>query len=338
MHKEFINIDDAIDWENNVVAYYRALWLRERDSKLPYVNMRTRKAIEVFQKYFNDKSHKYRLLILEENGYIKLLPSATRMEFEREFRCMEINTKFFSFRFTDKDRLPGGTDYSIQCGYEYYQIDYTLQDNVITIFSQSKEEVEDKRAICEIKLPTDLQRDELLTVLEFMKGGNGLFTDLFDMSVNCVDEFRNESLTFDTYFRGPSVKPLVFYAEVSFFDEDYPLGDSFREKGVCKVSLSIHAPKGEKVPDIWQLFLSEGQYDLHLEVESLTKPAKPLGNHTYTPIRRNEYNYDVYLDRRKKVVYSGTLQEYILSIQADEDQFIVCNDRGYDIAYCESLA
>lgn len=28
----------------------------------------------------------------------------------------------------------------------------------------------------------------------------------------------------------------------------------------------------------------------------------------------------------------------ILSIQMDENQFIVCNDKGYDIAYYESLA
>lgn len=343
LHRDFINVEDAVEWERTVLTYYRALWLRKQQAQPYFINLETKEAIEVFQRYFTNESHKYRISIsdglpddfisvsqdkakrayeatvssaqfahkLSENSTLFSAPDdivSKARNWDCEFSGIEINTKYLKFAFIRGNNQ--SPQYYYSYGYDSYEVEYDVADHNVSLYVKST--ADNKREyICSLSIPDSAKRNELLIVLEFMKCGNGYFSEPFDMSVNCVDEFAHEELTYDTYFRGKAIKPLVFYAEVSSFNEDNPLGDSFEEHGLCKVALSVRSSGNNKVPHIEELYSDSVQYDLHIDITRMLKPNGPFGYHTLTPLRENEHDYDFYLDRKRKILYSGTLEEYM---------------------------
>lgn len=350
LHRDFVNVEDAILWEQTVLPYYRALWLRNQQPQTPSVNLETKEAVEVFQRYFTNESHKFRITIndglpddfisvsqdkttrayeatvssalfnqkLSETSTIFSVPEdvvSKARNWECKFSGIEINTKYLKFGFISGNS--GTPQYYYSYGYDSYKVEYDIEDHNVSLYVKST--VNDKREyICSLSIPNSIIRNELIAVLEFMKGGNGFFSEPFDMSINCVDEYAHEELTYDTYFRDTAIKPLAFYAEVSSFNEDDPFGESFKEHGLCKVVLSVRSSGGNQVPRIEELYSDSVQHNLHIDITRILKPNGPLGYHTLTPLRENEHNHDFYLDRKRKILYVGTLEEYMQFKFVDE--------------------
>ena len=336
LHKDFANDDEASAWERYVLKYYRALWLRKKQKPSPSVQLESKEAIAVFQKYFSDDGHKYRLYIdsiqvdrhkihdlhemrISSAQFAKALNDSSSLfsapedivdkaeQWKGRYTGIEINTKYLQIGFMEGSDPNPQTYYTY--GHEHYWIEYLLEDNIVSLFLVPKKEDGLKDYLCSILFSESEQKNELITVLEFLKCGNAPFSKLFDDSVFCLNELRNEEITYDAYFRNGPIKPIVFYAEVTEFNED---NDEFtKDHGLCKITIRVSGAKDKHVPNIKDLFANEVRHDMCIDMVRMLKPNGPFGCHHYTPLRENEHNYDFYMNREQKLLYSGTLQEHI---------------------------
>lgn len=335
LHKDFANDDEASAWERYILKYYRALWIRKKQKPVAAVDLESKEAIEIFQKYFSDDSHKYRLYIdgiqmdqqkiddmhemhlssaklfktLGDNSSIFSVPEKIIDEtvyWKGNYTGIEINTKYLKFGFMSNQNIKPNTLYNY--GHEYYEIEYLTDENIVSIFLVPKKEDGLKDYLCSILISNNEQKNELITVLEFLKCGVAPFSMPFDESIHCIDEFRNEDLTYETYFRYGPIKPLIFYAEVSDFSEDSE--EMIQDHGLCKVTISVTGSGNKSAPKIENLFADEEQYTLREDLTRILKPNEGFGYHSGGVLRENEHWYDYYLDRKQKILYSGTSQEY----------------------------
>lgn len=342
LHKDFANDDEASAWERYVLKYYRALWIRKKQKPVPAVDLESKEAIAIFQKYFSDDGHKYRLYIdsiqmdrhkvrdlqemkVSSAKFAKALNDSSplfsasedivdqAMQWKGQYTGIEINTKYLQIGFL------GGEDHKTIInyiyGHEYCLVDYLIEDSVVSLFSVPKKEDGLKDYLCSIFVPDVEQKRELITVLEFLKCGSEPFSKVFDDSVFCLNELKNEELTYDTYFRSGPIKPMIFYAEVSDFDDD---NDETIEHGLCKVTLSVTGGRDKSAPYMERLYADGSQYQLHIALSRILKPNTGFGHHSWNPLRENEHDYDFYLDREQKLMYSGTLQKYTIYKFEDE--------------------
>ncbi len=342
LNKDFINIEDAIEWEKSVLTYYRALWLRKQAGQNCCVNLESKEAVEIFGRYFTNERHKYRILedaknsdyiitvnseiaqkfygtklsgakfakALDENSPLFSAPRdivEKAADWDQHFTGLEINTKYLKVAFMSEGNVH--PQYYLDYGHEYYQVDYTINVNIVSIYMKPTTN-DDKEYICSIIIKDDSKRSELLTVLEFLKSGNGHFIEPFDESVLCVNELANEELTYDTYFRNGSIKPLVFYAEVVDYNEDNEPNEMIEDHGLCKVSLSVSCANSKVPPNIMEMFENGSTPQLRIDKHRILKPNLGFGYHSWTTLDKEKSNYDFYLDRRCKTLYWGTLQEY----------------------------
>ena len=327
LHKDFANDDEASVWERYVLKFYRVLWLRKGLKPSPTVNLESKEAIAIFQNFFSDDSHKYRLYVdsihvdrhktyvMHEThtrlskAYDSLSQSAT-LEFvvdksvlwKGSYTGIEINTKYLRFGFMDGQKSKPQTFFSY--GHEHYWVDYLVEENVVSIFLTPKREGGLKDYLCSIALSDTTQKNEFITVLEFLKCGDAPFLMPFDGSIYCIDELRNEDLTYDTYFRHGPIKPLVFYAEVSDHNED---DDEYEDYGLCKVTISVEGTKYKPVPKIEDLHSDGNTYGLRVD---LARTLTEGGEHGWRCLSASEHDYDFYLDRKQKNLYAGTGLSY----------------------------
>lgn len=335
LHKDFANDDEVSVWERYVLKYYRAVWLRKKQKPAPAVNLESKEAIAIFQKYFSDDGHKYRLFSdsiridyekrdwaydtnlssaklfkkLSDNAPVISVQSdlvASARDWNAQFTGIEINTKFLKIGLMQNHNM--NPQYFWNYGHEHYWIDYLVEENVVSIFLTPKREDGLKDYLCSIVFSDTTQKNELITVLEFLKCGEEPFSMPFDESIHCIDEFRSEELTYDTYFRHGPIKPLVFYAEVTDFSEDGE--EMIQDHGLCKVTISVNGSGSKPAPKFENLFTEEEPYILHEKLTRILKPNEGFGYHQWGFLRENERWYDYYLDRKQKTLYYGTLQEY----------------------------
>lgn len=334
LRKEFANDDEAAAWERYVLKYYRALWARKECGTEPSINLESKEAIAIFQNYFSDDSHKYRLHInsiqldhqkvqdmqkahVASATFAKALSDCSSLfsappdvvskatKWQSKYTGIEINTMYLKFGFMEGHNSKSQIYYNY--GHEYYSVDFLIDKNVVSVFLLPKKDDELKDYLCSVFFSDIAQMNEFVTVLEFLKCGNSHFSKPFDDSISCILECKNEELTYDTYFRYGPIKPLVFYAEVSDFDED---NDELIDHGLCKVTISVPGTGNRPAPRIEDLYVGEKPYDIQIDLTRILKPNKGFGYHQWGPLRENEYDYDFYLDRKQKVLYSGTVQAY----------------------------
>lgn len=315
LHKDFVNLDDAITWEKTVLTYYRALWARKQTGDACSVNLTSAKAADIFQRYFSETSHKYRLS--EEDGFPRGFIDTRADPFEKHTEgnfktvlspdCpgfLEINTKFCQFTFRASKN---SCSYCNTFGYDGFDLKYVVIEDLISIYLQSQDSTEKPYFVCTLNIEDEQKRTELLTVLEFMKAGDGYFTNPFDDRMRCWLELKDDSLTYDTYLH-PIVRPLVFYAEVFSFSEDNDL--AICNTGLCKISISVGAIGDEakfSEPTLKKILESEEEYTLLISSQSVSTGEK---SHFCKMLRSSSPEYNVFKNADRKSVYLGTLMEY----------------------------
>lgn len=343
LHQEFLNIEDALIWEEQELPYFKALWLRKNTGCANTINLETKEAIEVFNKYFTNTDHKYRIYFDADNsqGFINVSSKIAKSFYSSnlssakwaknlsknssvfsasndivekaevwdvKFTGIEINTKYLSFAFMKE----GNKNPQFFCDYGHanYRIEYMVEKECVSIFVVPVENESAKEFICAISTRNTVQYNELIVILEFLKAGSGHFQEPFDTTVLPVDEFSNEELTYDTYFRNGPIKPLTFYAEVSDFEEDNEPEEMLEEHGLCKITLRVTDLTGNPAPNIEDLFVGDNQYQLITDMVRILKPNGPLGYHSYSMLNEDNRSYDFYINRKKKTIYYGTPRDY----------------------------
>lgn len=335
LHKDFANDDEASAWERYVLKYYRALWIRKKQKTVPTVDLESKEAIAIFQKYFSDESHKYRLYsdsikidyekrdwaydtnlssakAFEQLGNNEPLVSVPpdlvthAIDWNAQFTGIEINTKILNIGFMQNHNV--NPQFFWDYGHEYYWIEYLVEENVVSIFLVPKREDGLKDYLCSIQCTDTTQKNELAIVLEFLKCGDTPFSTPFNESVHCLDNFRDYDLTYDTYFRDTPIKPLVFYAEVTDYCEDDE--KVILDHGLCKVIIKVEGSGNKPAPKFEKLYVDENPYRLHEELIRILKPNEGFGYHQWGYLRENEPCYDYYLDRKQKLLFSGTSRKY----------------------------
>lgn len=343
LNKDFINVEDAIEWEKSVLTYYRALWLRKQTEQYSSVNLESKEAIDIFGRYFTNENHKYRIYEDKENSdcllnvatkfakqfYDANLSSAkftmnlvnsspifsapdniveTASDWDQHFSGFEINTKYLKIGLMRNGNK--NPQFFLNFGHDDYIVDYTVSDNNISIYLTFRNKEQAKELVFSVSIKNDDKKNEFLTILEFLKSGNGHFWEPFDEKVLCVNEFAHEELTYATYFRDGPIKPLVFYAEVVDYNEDNEPNEMIEDHGLCKVSLSVSCTNSKVPPNIMEMFEDGSKPQLRLDKHRILKPNLGFGYHSWTILDKEKSNYDFYLDRRSKTLYWGTLQEY----------------------------
>lgn len=198
LEREFISVEDAIEWMNSVVTHYRAAWLLENTEMNSIIDLDSNESKLIFQKYCTDKHHTLKV------------------------ESLTINTKFASFIWEREDN--GHITREIQkFGYKYFNFNYDKDGDDISFYMQNKSDSNIRHPIASITLTNEKMTKELLTVFEFMKTGDLHFEYAFDDSVEWYkmypqDKTDNYYVSMN-YFSDEEVRPLSLKAQFIEYDE-----------------------------------------------------------------------------------------------------------------------
>lgn len=203
LYRVFINVDDAEEWKNSVLAHHRALWIL-RNKETSCIDLDSDESKDIFQRYCTDKSHVYRI------G--KLL----------------INTKFACFIWESEEN--GHKKREVQLfGYECFHLGYEIKGDAIEFYMQDKDDADTKHSVGTITTSNENTQKEVLTIFEFMKTGGLHFEYAFDESVKWYQVKNTDNYyMMKNYFSGPSIVPFTFcarYIEVDDFADGNPVTD-----------------------------------------------------------------------------------------------------------------
>lgn len=297
LKQEFLNIEDAIHWEKSVLPYFRAIWLRKKHPDSCEINLSSSRALHVFEKYFSESSHKYRLN--EETGKCIITNIAPGIKnWLGHPTYLTINTKYQKIELCNSN-VASAWDYTKD------EIKYAIDGALVSIYMKCSS---GDQLVCSLKIENLQLREELQTVLEFAKAGTEHFTYPFDEARNSCLDLNHADVTYETYFSGDSVKPFVFYAEVEDYREENAPGEEISVRGPCKISISVSDASSRKVPAFNAIYNDECWLNIRIDrVPETEKWLLPQG--VFEPIRHDSGN-DVFLDRRRKILYIGNLLEY----------------------------
>lgn len=283
LNKVFVNVEDANEWKNTVLAHYRALWLLKKEDCNPEIDLTSQQSIEIFKKYCTDNNHFFR------------------------FKNLIVNTKFASFIWEQEENGHPKRECQI-FGYEYFKLEYDLDGNDIIVRMRHKENKDEIHGIATITTTNTQTRREILTVFEFMKTGGLHFEYAFDedkkwYTVKNTDNYY----VMNNYFSGTNIEPILFYAryiEADDSDFETPVIDY----GLQEIQFSVENENGT----VWNLSDMKRNAPKRIKI---TMRAIDTGKITKKWIYLDDVTSintkdDLYINEETKSVFIGELHSY----------------------------
>lgn len=275
LHREFINVDDANDWKNSVLAHHRALWLLKNKEHNMGIKLDSEESKIIFQKYCTNQNHIY------------------------TFKNLTINTKFATFIWEDFEE--GHKKVNIQkFGYEYFEIGYKLNGNDIFFYMQDKEKPEKTYGIATITTTNDSTRKELLTIFEFMKTGGLHFDYAFDDTVKWYEHANTDNYyVMKNYFSDESIKPITFSAKYTEYDE------YSNENNIIEIDSQFEIVVENEFGKVWSV---KDQEENSPKIMQMVRRHNKLSEKTTIDLSKERD--DIYFDENTLSIFIGDRDNY----------------------------
>jgi len=275
LQHEFINAEDAMEWAKEMVLPYKRKWEAETA-----IDLSSEYSKEVLLRYFTDERHIYSI---DE---------------------LSINTKFAMFIITTKENgIP--TNRVSVFGYEYFECDYTVNGDTVSIKMKNTDDSNEIHKACELSVPDANKKRELLNVLEIMKTKKFDFHFAFNDKMIWYNIKNNDNYyVVRNHFSGSHIQPMITKARYYVVDET-DLQKPTKEYGTSILNLSVENDAGMPWGVNDQRVRADRIFKINIKQESTGSSVEQKYR-----AKHGETNDEIYYNEKKCSVYVGSEYQY----------------------------